>query len=137
MFFYLNERLVVITNYLKIKIMPKYVKATYCKNCGSSNEWTLKKENSLMTKPKLCSSCGCDLSTGKKLKKKKQKKKNKAKIEEPAEKEVLISRNIPPLELEEENCYFGNKIVSTLGNLVSPVPKETPESSENADQKKN
>ena len=90
-----------------------------------------------MEKPKFCSSCGCDLSTGKKPKKKKQEKKIEAKIEEPIEEEVLISRNIPPLELEEENCYFGNKIISTLGSIVSPVPKETPESSENASQKEN
>ena len=117
--------------------MPKYVKATYCKNCGSSNEPSLGKGSSLMEKPKFCSSCGCDLSTGKKPKKKKQKKKIKAETEEPAERRTPISMNIPPLELEEESCHFGNKVVSTLGNLVSPTPKETPESSENASQKEN
>jgi len=90
-----------------------------------------------MEKPKFCSSCGCDLSTGKKPKKNKQKKKIKAEAEEPVEKEISISRNIPPLELEEEGCYFGNKTVSTLGNLVSPVPKETPENSKNVNQKEN
>ena len=117
--------------------MPKYVKATYCKNCGSSNEWTFNKGKSLMSKPKLCSSCGHDLLTGKKPKKKKTKAKTKAKTEEPVERKVSISRNIPPLELEEEGCHFGNKVVSTLGNLVSPIPKETPESSENASQEEN
>ncbi|MAH45183.1 hypothetical protein CMI37_05105 [Candidatus Pacearchaeota archaeon] len=117
--------------------MPKYIKATYCKNCGSSNEPSFKKGSSLMEKPKLCSSCGYDLSTGKKPKKKKEKKKIEAEIEEPTEKPIPISIDIPPLELEEEGCYFGNKIVSTLGNLVSPTPKETPESSENASQKEN
>jgi len=117
--------------------MPKYVKATYCKNCGSSNEPSFEKGSSLMEKPKFCSSCGCDLSTGKKPKKKKQKKKVKAEAEETVKKKVLISKNIPPLELEEESCYFGDKNISTLGNLVSPVPKETPESSENASQKEN
>ena len=125
--------MVVITNCLKIKIMPKYVKATYCKNCGSSNEWAFNKGKSLMSKPEFCSSCGYDLLTGKKPKK----KKTKAKTEKPVERKVSISRNIPPLELEEEDCHFGNKVVSTLGNLVSPMPKETPESSENASQKKN
>ena len=110
--------------------MPKYVKATYCKNCGSSNEWALNKGKSLMSKPKLCSLCGYDLLTGKKPKK----KKIKAKTQKPVERKAPISRNIPPLELEEESCHFGNKIVSTLGNLVSPVSKETPENSENANQ---
>ena len=113
--------------------MPKYVKATYCKNCGGSNEWAFKKGRSLMAKPKLCSLCGYDLSTGKEPKK----KKTKAKTEEPVKRKVSISRNIPPLELEEENCYFGNKIVTPLGNLVSPVSKKAPEISENANQEEN
>ena len=117
--------------------MPKYIKATYCKNCGSSNEWTLKKGESLMVKPKFCSSCGCDLLTGKKQKKKKQKKKIEAEIEESVEEQIAISRNIPPLELEEESCHFGGRNVSTLGNLVSPTPKENPENSENASQEEN
>jgi hypothetical protein len=117
--------------------MPKYIKATYCKNCGSSNEPSFEKGSSLMEKPKFCSSCGCDLSTGKKPKKKKQKKKVKAETEETVEREALMYGNIPPLELEEESCYFGSKNISTLGNLVSPVPKKTPESSENASQEEN
>lgn len=116
--------------------MPKYVKATYCKNCGSSNEWTFENKGSSIIKPKFCSSCGCDLLTGKRPKKKK-KKKIEAEIEEPVEKPTPISMNIPPLELEEESCHFGSKVVSTLGDLVSPMPKEAPESSENASQKKN
>jgi hypothetical protein len=77
------------------------------------------------------------LSTGEKPKKKKQKKKIETEAEEPVEEQISISTNIPPLELEEESCHFGNKVVSTLGNLVSPMPKETPESSENASQKDN
>ena len=117
--------------------MPKYIKATYCKNCGSSNEPSLKKGSSLMEKPKFCSSCGCDLSTGEKPKKKKQKKKIETEAEEPVEEQISISTNIPPLELEEESCHFGGKIISTLGNLVSPVPREDPESSENASQEEN
>ena len=90
-----------------------------------------------MVKPKFCSSCGCDLLTGKKLKKKKQKKKIEAEIEESVEEQIAISRNIPPLELEEESCHFGGRNVSTLGNLVSPTPKENPENSENASQEEN
>jgi len=133
----LNLCLVVITYYLKIKIMPKYIKVTYCKNCGSSNEWILKKGQTLMEKPKFCSSCGTNLSTGKKEKGKKQEKKVEAKVEELTEEQISISRDIPPLELEEESCYFGGKIISSLGNLVSPVPKENPESSENASEKEN
>ena len=115
--------------------MPKYIKATYCKNCGSSNEPSLKKGSSLMEKPKFCSSCGSDLSTGEKPKKKKQKKKIEAETEELVEEQISISTNIPPLELEEESCHFGSKIISTLGNLVSPVAN--PENSENASQKEN
>ena len=115
--------------------MPKYVKATYCKNCGSSNEWAFENKGSSIIKPKFCSSCGCDLLTGEKPKKKK-KKKIEAEIEEPAQKPTSISMNIAPLELEEESCHFGNKVVSTLGNLITP-PKETPENSENANQKEN
>ena len=117
--------------------MPKYVKATYCKNCGSSNEWTFKNKGSSIVKPEFCSSCGRNLLTGERPKKKKKKNKIEAGTEEPAEKPTPISMDIPPLELEEEDCYFGNKVVSTLGNLVSPIPKETPESSENASQKEN
>ena len=117
--------------------MPKYIKATYCKKCGSSNVWTFENKGSSIIKPKFCSSCGCDLLTGKKPKKKEKKKKIEAEIEEHVEKPTSISMDIPPLELEEESCHFGNKVVSTLGNLVSPMPKETPESSENASKKKN
>ena len=90
-----------------------------------------------MEKPKFCSSCGTNLSTGKKRKEKKQEKKIEANIEEPTEEQISISKNIAPLELEEGSCYFGGRIISTLGNLVSPVPKENPESSENASQKEN
>ena len=117
--------------------MPKYIKATYCKNCGSSNEPSLERGSSLMEKPKFCSSCDCDLLTGKRPKKKKEKKKIKAETEEPVERRAPISMDIPPLELEEESCHFGSKVVSTLGDLISPMPKETPESSENASQEKN
>lgn len=103
--------------------MPKYNKVAYCKVCGASNNWSLHKKTSLLEKPEFCGSCGCNLATGKKAEKKEKKPKE-------AVEDVIISTNIPPLELDEESCYFPEVDSQSIGNLVAPVFKEEGEDSE-------
>tara|TARA_B100000131_G_scaffold307474_1_gene335692 strand:- start:43 stop:369 length:327 start_codon:yes stop_codon:yes gene_type:complete len=101
--------------------MSKFNKVTYCKNCGGSNPWVMEAKSSLLQKPKFCTSCGTNLSTG---------QKPAASIKEVAaaveveEEEVSISRDIPPLELDLQECYFPKRDSQALGNLLKPVPKQ-------------
>ena len=107
--------------------MSKYNKVTYCKSCGSSNKWNLSSKNSLLEKPKFCCSCGCDLITGQKAKAKVKKRKKEdleGAFEEEEEPYTPLPSNIPPLELDEEACYFPKTDSQSLGNLVSPILKE-------------
>ena len=105
--------------------MSKYNKATYCKNCGASNSWALNRKSSLLEKPKLCNSCGSNLITRKIAKKRKEESKEIEEIEEDAD--IVISTDIPPLELDEGNCYFPTLDSQTIGNLVAPPFKEEEE----------
>lgn len=102
--------------------MSKYNNITYCVSCGSANAWSFSKKDSLLNKPKFCSSCGCNLITGKTAKKKKGAQKVKKEATE--DEDVIISTNIPPLELDEKDCFFPQVDSQSLGNLVAPVLKE-------------
>jgi hypothetical protein len=105
--------------------MSKYNKVTYCKSCGASNKWNLNSKNSLLEKPKFCCSCGCNLVTGQKAKVEKRKKEDlEGAFEEEEEPYTPLPSNIPPLELDEEACYFPKTDSQSLGNLVSPILKE-------------
>ncbi len=105
--------------------MSKYNKVTYCKSCGSSNKWNLNSKSSLLEKPKFCCSCGSNLITGEKAKVEKRKKEDlKAAFEEEEEPYTPLPSNIPPLELDEEACFFPKTDSQSLGNLVSPILKE-------------
>jgi hypothetical protein len=105
--------------------MSKYNNITYCVSCGSANAWSFSKKGSLLNKPKFCSSCGCNLITGKITKKKKELQE----VEEEAmeDEDVVISTDIPPLELDEAGCFFPQVDSQSLGNLVAPVLKEEEE----------
>ena len=46
--------------------MSKLKKVTYCQSCGQSNPWVMEAKSSLLQKPKFCTSCGINLSTGQK-----------------------------------------------------------------------
>ena len=105
--------------------MSKYSKATYCKNCGASNNWALNRKSSLLEKPKFCNSCGSNLITGKKVKKRKEEPKKIEDMEEDCD--IVISTDIPPLQLDESNCYFPTLDSQTIGNLVAPPFKEEEE----------
>ena len=100
--------------------MSKLKKVTYCQSCGQSNPWVMETKSSLLQKPKFCTSCGTNLSTG---------QKPAATIPEAAaeieveEDKVSISRDIPPLELDMQASYFPRRDSQTLGNLVNPVPR--------------
>ena len=41
--------------------------------------------------------------------------------------DIVISTDIPPLELDESNCYFPTLDSQTIGNLVAPPFKEEEE----------
>jgi len=120
--FYLKTYLAVITitqTKCLLKVMNKYIKKSYCKNCGSANDWVNDKKTHLLEKAEFCSSCGGNLITGEMPKRKtkaKQKRRNKS--------ELVISKEIPPLELDEEHCFFAPKKSQSLGKLIEPVEKE-------------
>jgi hypothetical protein len=104
--------------------MSKLKKVTYCQSCGQSNPWVMETKSSLLQKPKFCTSCGTNLSTGQKPA---APVKEVAAAVEVEEEEISISRDIPPLELDMQACYFPKRDSQTLGNLVSPVPKKDEE----------
>ena len=124
--FYPKKDLDVITitqTKCPFKVMSKYIKKSYCKNCGASNDWINDEKTHLLEKPKFCGSCGCNLTTGKKPKQKKEVA-TEAKRKKP---KPTISQDIPPLELDEEHCFFSNSNSQPLGKLVEPIEKEEPE----------
>jgi hypothetical protein len=102
--------------------MSKFNKVTYCKNCGQSNHWVLEAKKGLLQKPTFCSSCGTNLLTGKKPV---NRKSDVIKIEE--DKDVHISTDIPPLELEMDACYFPTRDSQSLGSLLKPAPEQKDE----------
>ena len=102
--------------------MSKYNKAAYCKNCGASNSWALNRKKSLLEKPKFCNSCGSNLITGERAKRRKEKIEETEEIEEDSD--IVVSTDIPPLELDEGDCYFPTLDSQTIGNLVAPPFKE-------------
>ena len=98
--------------------MSKLKKVTYCQSCGQSNPWVMETKSSLLQKPKFCTSCGTNLSTG---------QTQAAPIKEVAaaieveEEEISISRDIPHLELDMQASYFPRRDSQTLGSLVKPA----------------
>ena len=79
-----------------------------------------------MVKPKFCSSCGCDLlDRQRNRKRRKQKKKIEAEIKEPVRgTNINIQKYTPSRARRSKVAISEVEIVSTLGNLVSPAPKE-------------
>ena len=98
--------------------MPELKKVTYCQSCGHSNPWVMEAKSSLLQKPKFCTSCGTNLSTGQKPAASKEEVAAEIEVEED---EISISRDIPPLELDMQASYFPKKDSQPLGNLVKPV----------------
>ena len=101
--------------------MSKYLKKSYCKNCGSANSWTNNEKTNLLEKAKFCGSCGCNLTTGEVPK---QETKAKQREEKKPESITIIPKDIPPLELDEEHCFFAPKKSQSLGELIEPIEKE-------------
>jgi hypothetical protein len=101
--------------------MSKYLKKSYCKNCGSANSWTNNEKTNLLEKAKFCGSCGCNLTTGEVPK---QETKAKQREEKKPESITIIPKDIPPLELDEEHCFFAPKKSQSLGELVEPIERE-------------
>ena len=98
--------------------MSKLKKVTYCQSCGQSNPWVMETKSSLLQKPKFCTSCGTNLSTGQKPA---ASVKEVAAAIEVEEEEISISRDIPPLELDMQASYFPRRDSQTLGSLVKPA----------------
>ncbi len=99
--------------------MNKYIRKSYCKNCGSANDWVNDKKTHLLEKAKFCSSCGCNLTTGEI-----PEQKTEAKQKKRDDQKLAISKDIPPLELDEEYCYFDHPKSQPLGRLVEPIERE-------------